>query len=77
MSKQALFNYGQEIVMAFLPPVVGSLVKKSLQKGRSREPLDPPPSYALARSLWRLQIIKFVGLISQCQGLILWVSYGW
>ena len=33
MSKQGLFNYGQDIVMAFSPPVVGCLVKKGLQKG--------------------------------------------
>ena len=26
-------HYGQDIVMAFSPPVVGCLVKKSLQKG--------------------------------------------
>ena len=43
MSKQGLFNYGQDIVMAFSPPVVGCLVKKDLQKGGSRAPQDPPP----------------------------------
>ena len=26
-------NYGQDIVMAFSPPLVGCLVKKGLQKG--------------------------------------------
>ena len=30
MSKQGLFNYGQDIVMAFSLPVVGCLVKKGL-----------------------------------------------
>ena len=40
MSK-LLFNYGQDIVMAFSPPVVGCLVKKGLQKGRS----EAPPGY--------------------------------
>ena len=43
MSKQGLFNYGQDIVMAFSPPVVGCLVKKGLQKGGSRAHQDPPP----------------------------------
>ena len=33
--------------MAFLPPVVGCLVKKGLQKGGSRSAQDPP-GYALA-----------------------------
>ena len=33
--KKGLFNYGQDIVMAFLPPVVGCLIKKGLQKGGS------------------------------------------
>ena len=28
--------------MAFSPPVVGRLVKKGLQKGKSRTPQDPP-----------------------------------
>ena len=51
MSKQELFNYGQDIVMAFSPPVVGCLVKKCLQKGRSRAPQDPPlPVYALEKA---------------------------
>ena len=40
--KEELFNYGQDIVMAFSPPVVGCLVKNGLEKGGSREPLDPP-----------------------------------
>jgi len=40
--KKGLFNYGQDVVMAFLPPVVGRLVKKGLQKGGSRAPQDPP-----------------------------------
>ena len=40
-------HYGQDIVMAFLPPVVGCLVKKGLQKGGPRAPQDPP-GYALA-----------------------------
>ena len=37
--KKGLFNYGQDIVMAFSPPVVGCLAfgfKKILQKGGSR-----------------------------------------
>ena len=40
--KEGLFSYGQDIVMAFSPSVVGSLVKKGLQKGGSRAPQDPP-----------------------------------
>ena len=42
VSKQGLFNYGQDIVMAFLPPVLGSLVKTGLQKGGSQAPEDIP-----------------------------------
>ena len=41
MSKQELFNYGQDIVMAFSPPVVGCLVKKGLQKGGHGHPWNP------------------------------------
>jgi len=40
-SKKVLFNYGQDIVMAFSPPVVGCLVKQGLQKGGSRAPRTP------------------------------------
>ena len=47
VSKKGLFNYGQDIVMAFSPPVVGCLVKKGLQKWGSRAPEDPP-GYALS-----------------------------
>ena len=39
--KQGLF-YGQDLVMAFSPAVVGCLVKKGLQKGGPRAPQDPP-----------------------------------
>ena len=39
--EKGLFNYGQDIVIAFSPPVVGCLVKKGLQKGVSRAPQDP------------------------------------
>ena len=42
MSKQGLFNYGQDIVMAFSPPVVGCLVKKGLQKWGHGHPRTPP-----------------------------------
>ena len=42
VSKKGLFNYGQEIVMAFSPPVVGCLVKKGLQKERVRGTPGPP-----------------------------------
>ena len=36
------------IVMAFSPPVVGSLLKKGLQKGGGSQASQDPPSYALA-----------------------------
>ena len=52
MSKHGLFNYGQDIVMAFSPPVVGCLVKKCLQKGGSWGARDPPfckPCISLVR----------------------------
>ena len=39
--KKGLFNYGQDIVMAFWPPVVCFLVKKGLQKGGHGHPRTP------------------------------------
>ena len=42
VSKKGLFNYGQEIVMAFSPPVVGCLVKKVCKRRGSEAPQDPP-----------------------------------
>ena len=39
--KKGLFNYGQDVVMAFSPPVVGCLVKKGLQKGAHEHPRTP------------------------------------
>ena len=36
--KKGPFNYGQDIVMAFSPSVVGCLVKKGLQKMGSWAP---------------------------------------
>ena len=42
--------------MAFSPPVLGCLVKKSLQKGRSQAPQDPPPGYVLG------SVLKYVFL---------------
>ena len=44
--KKGPFNYGQDIVMAFSPPVVGCLVKKDLQRGGHGHPRTPP-GYAL------------------------------
>ena len=41
--KKGLFNYGQDIVMAFSPPVVGCLVKK---RGCHGHPRTPPPGNA-------------------------------
>ena len=40
--KKGLLNYGQDIVMVFLPPVVGCLVKKG---GGSRAPQDAGYAY--------------------------------
>ena len=45
-------HYGQGIVMAFLPPVVGCSVKKGLQKGGSRAPQDPPLATPLPTAQW-------------------------
>ena len=47
MSKLGHFNYGQDIVIAFSPPVVGCLVKKGLQKGGVTGTPGPPSGYAL------------------------------
>ena len=35
----------RQIVMSFLAPVVGCLLKKGLQMRGSRVPQEPPPSY--------------------------------
>ena len=53
VSKQGRFNYGQDIVMAFSPPVEGCLVKKGLQEGGSRAPQAPlaTPLYAFLEAL--------------------------
>ena len=45
VSKQGLLNYGQDIVMAFSPPVVVCLVKKGFQEGGHGHPRTP--CYAL------------------------------
>ena len=42
IKKKGVFNYAQDIVMAFSPPVVCCLVKKGLQKGGHRHPWTPP-----------------------------------
>ena len=52
--KKGLFNYGQDIVMAFSPPVVGCLVKKGLQKRGSRVPQEPP----LATPMYGTPVLK-------------------
>ena len=59
--KKGPFNYRQDIVMAFSPPVLGCLVKRGLQKRRSRAPQDHPvatPLFSLDLSfslfLWHL-----------------------
>ena len=47
-----------QIVVSFSPPVVGCLLKKSLQKGGLRAPPTPPPPatplYCLSRNCSRL-----------------------
>ena len=40
--KKGLVSYGQDIVMAFSPSVVGSLVNKGLQKGGITGTPEPP-----------------------------------
>ena len=50
MFKKGLFNYSQDIVMAFSLPVVGFLVKKRLAKGGSRAPQDLPLATPLSMS---------------------------
>ena len=42
MSKQGLFNYGQDIFMAFSPPIVDVWLKKGLQKGGHGHPKTLP-----------------------------------
>ena len=41
-NKKGLFNYGQDIVVAFSPPVVCCLVKKGLRKGGYGHARTPP-----------------------------------
>jgi len=43
--------------MAFLPPVLGYLVEKGLQKGGSWAPQDPP-GYALEWPAWIIIVIQ-------------------
>ena len=51
--------------MAFLPPVVGYLVKRGLEKGESRAPLDLP-GYALANhSLLRSRLSGCHAMLSE------------
>ena len=59
--KKRLFNYGQDIVTAFSPPVAGFLVKKGLQKGghgHPRTPLATPLTHIQQTNLFRHNIIK-------------------
>ena len=55
MSKQGVFNYGQDIVVAFSPPVAGCLVKKGLAKGGVTGTTGPP-GYVLVANLGRSDI---------------------
>ena len=68
VSNQGLFNYDQDIVMAFSPPVVGYLVKKGLQNGRSRAPQDPT-GYALVTKLCEAKISVSTGVKNEMERL--------
>ena len=55
VSKQGLFNCGQDIVMAFSPPVVSCLVKKACKRGGhgySRTLLAMPLAGTMTRNSW-------------------------
>ena len=56
--KKGLFNYGQDIDMAFSPPVVGCLVKKALQRGGHGHPRTPP-GYSLVAIFYICPILSF------------------
>ena len=58
--KSFLAIYGQDIVMAFSPSVVGSLVKKGLQKGGVTG-TPGPPGYALDLVPVRKPSSEYVG----------------
>ena len=59
VSKQGHFNYGQDIVMAFSPPVVGCLVKKRLAEGGFTGTPGPP----LAAPLFNIHHLRTFALI--------------
>ena len=63
-TKKGLFNYGQDIVMAFSPPVVGCLVKKGLKKGGQGHPRTPP-GYAYGFT-WHINSWRWSNLIIVC-----------
>ena len=70
--KKGLFNYGQDIVMAFSSPVVGCLVKKCLQKGGSRAPQDLPLATPMKIILTKRPVFflpwQVAGNQNPCQG---------
>ena len=55
--EEELFNYGQDIVTAFSPPVVGCLVKNGLKRGGQGNPWTP-----LVR-LWFYLVWKLLALV--------------
>ena len=57
--QKGLFNYGQDIVTAFSPPVVCCLAKKGLQKGSHGHPRTPVATPMLL-TMWTLQIISAI-----------------
>ena len=55
VSTKGLFNYGQDIVMAFLPTVVGCLVKKKAYKRGVTGTPGPPLAMPLLMAINSLQ----------------------
>ena len=68
VSKQGLFNYDQDIVLAFSPPVVGCLVKKGLQNGGSQAPQNPL-GYAPVTKLCEDKIFVSTGVKNEMERL--------
>ena len=67
-SQKVLFNYGQDIVMAFSPLLQVVIVKKGLQKGGSRAPQDaslatPTQLTCFKSRSWNPLLVKNYGRI--------------
>ena len=61
--KKGLFNYGQDIVMAFSPLLQVVIVKKGLQKGGATGTPGPPPGYAYAIDIFQIKVMEPYGRI--------------